>query len=551
MSVLKIKKSDGTWESINGGTSIEVDTTLTQTGKAADAKAVGDQVINLNSQIELLQNNVGNLSTLETLEKSSLVTAINEIKNNAGDSSSKIIQVVPRIIFESNGTLTATNPEKAPDIYSTTINNLLYFNQNKEYIIDYNGKTYKTKGKSLGFETMNGTYLGNIMLLFQSTLGSDNSNSSLLMLLALLLTALDGKGNIDINSILNPPADLEPFLIFNTNQEGIMFIVNDGSDVYDLRITELDIEIEEPVNTYLQSDYLQFNTTHPGYIKNKLAGIETVGIKFYDGLVGDLDLSSMSGPDNTTIYVTELGIIDQEQLSFAILPLAQQIDRLKNIYIIAKIDETYQLLPMTDANNEIHYFGNKYLIDSSATDTGEDFLVGLIEDEMIDEETNESKPIIVAFGYTRLMLPLDTPLTVEMAISKAISKEFLPAIEESDLPPTIVNYTQSYNNFILKDEENDFEYIIISRNGNLVSYCSTKNITVTTPPTKTNYKKNEVFDPTGMVVTITRQDGSVETTTNYTYPTEAFTDTKVTSIEITYQEAGRSYYATTPIKVTA
>ena len=46
MSVLKIKKPDGTWESINGstGTSIELDTTLKISGKAADAKAVGDKI---------------------------------------------------------------------------------------------------------------------------------------------------------------------------------------------------------------------------------------------------------------------------------------------------------------------------------------------------------------------------------------------------------------------------------------------------------------------------------------------------------------------------
>ena len=47
MSVLKIKKPDGTWESINNNSIIEVDTTLTQRGKAADAKAVGDKINDL------------------------------------------------------------------------------------------------------------------------------------------------------------------------------------------------------------------------------------------------------------------------------------------------------------------------------------------------------------------------------------------------------------------------------------------------------------------------------------------------------------------------
>lgn len=38
MSVLKIKKDDGTWVSIGSG----IDATLTQEGQAADAKVVGD-----------------------------------------------------------------------------------------------------------------------------------------------------------------------------------------------------------------------------------------------------------------------------------------------------------------------------------------------------------------------------------------------------------------------------------------------------------------------------------------------------------------------------
>lgn len=45
MSVLKIKREDGTWESISSGSgsSVDLDDTLTQSGKAADAKVVGDK----------------------------------------------------------------------------------------------------------------------------------------------------------------------------------------------------------------------------------------------------------------------------------------------------------------------------------------------------------------------------------------------------------------------------------------------------------------------------------------------------------------------------
>lgn len=43
MATFKIKKTDGSWEYI-GSSSVKVDTTLTQAGMAADAKAVGDAI---------------------------------------------------------------------------------------------------------------------------------------------------------------------------------------------------------------------------------------------------------------------------------------------------------------------------------------------------------------------------------------------------------------------------------------------------------------------------------------------------------------------------
>lgn len=42
MSVLKIKKQDGTWEIVGGSSNLEVDASLKLSGKAADAKAVSD-----------------------------------------------------------------------------------------------------------------------------------------------------------------------------------------------------------------------------------------------------------------------------------------------------------------------------------------------------------------------------------------------------------------------------------------------------------------------------------------------------------------------------
>ena len=60
---------------------VEVDTTLTVSGKAADAKKAGDK-------ISAVDTKVGNLSDLETTDKSSIVDAINEARGTGGGGGS-------------------------------------------------------------------------------------------------------------------------------------------------------------------------------------------------------------------------------------------------------------------------------------------------------------------------------------------------------------------------------------------------------------------------------------------------------------------------------
>ena len=102
--------------------------------------------------------------------------------------------------------------------------------------------------------------------------------------------------------------------------------------------------------------------------------------------------------------------------------------------------------------------------------------------------------------------------------------------------------------FTLIDSVNGYNYIIEMKNGNLVSRCGVSSIEVTTMPDEIEYYAGEYFDPTGMVVTATCEDGSVIEITNYTCSDNQFV-IGANTIIISYIEAGNTY--TTTITVNA
>jgi hypothetical protein len=51
----------------------------------------------------------------------------------------------------------------------------------------------------------------------------------------------------------------------------------------------------------LQADYLQFDNEHPGYIKNKLVGIESTNKLFFDGKIEDLTLTPLTNDEGETV----------------------------------------------------------------------------------------------------------------------------------------------------------------------------------------------------------------------------------------------------------
>lgn len=538
MSVLKIKKPDGTWEIIGSNNSIEVDTTLTQSGKPADAKTVGDYI--------------GNLTDLETITKTNLVSAINEVKNNSNSANGdSVIKVIPKVIYNGSGILSDMNlvSEKTTNYFGMLMPiDFPYINANKDYLITYNETEYLVK--SIALPTFANNYIGNIMIFIDREFSTRDSYEQMSSILPFLIMSSAAELGVKIDT--NTYKDL-PFVIIPDENNNMLFLVNNGEAEYNLTITELNIEIEDPINKYLQADYNQLNKKHPGFIKNKIIGIEPLDLTIFNNVVGDLSFSTIDGPDDAPVYVANLGSVSYLDFMSA---LFQAIDinepdtfLEKNLHCIIKLYETYELLYQRDQNNDELYFGNLYLIDSSAEDTKENFLIiaRMVE---VDTSIDPSGMCLQAMIYTTLNLDPSAPLEVGTALNKIIPKTFLPEISTSDIPYDCVNYKNSYPHYILRDSENNYEYVLISRNGNLLSYCRCKSIAITTPPTKTNYKYGEVFNPTGMIVTATRQDDTTEQVTNYTYPTYTLTNTSQTSITISYTEAGRTYFTTTPITVT-
>lgn len=78
-------------------------------------------------------------------------------------------------------------------------------------------------------------------------------------------------------------------------------------------------------------------------------------------------------------------------------------------------------------------------------------------------------------------------------------------------------YKTPKSGFILTDIVNGFNYAIQMVNGNLVSKLCIRSLEVTKMPNKTSYVQYELFDPTGMVVEVTYENGTVEEIDFYQY----------------------------------
>lgn len=204
---------------------------------------------------------------------------------------------------------------------------------------------------------------------------------------------------------------------------------------------------------------------------------------------------------------------------------------------VKKIIENYEESLKQDISKKVDKIDGKALSTNDYTTEEKNKLAGIedeanktiVDTELSEESTNpvENKAIHQQFGN----------------LTQAFGEE----IQRIDVLIGDQSVSQQINNpkksvaFI--DQGNGYTYVVYMYNGNLVSRTSVTSIELTTMPTKTTYATGESFDPTGMIVTATLQDGSVQELTNYTYP---LTITK-TPVIIEHQEAGKTFTIAIPI----
>ncbi len=98
----------------------------------------------------------------------------------------------------------------------------------------------------------------------------------------------------------------------------------------------------------------------------------------------------------------------------------------------------------------------------------------------------------------------------------------------------------------IKDQVNNYNYILCMRNGTLATTCAVKSISITTNPTKMTYTAGSTIDTTGMVVTATCEDNTTREITGYTCTNTVTADNP--KFTISYTEGGTT--CTTELTVT-
>lgn len=145
---------------------------------------------------------------------------------------------------------------------------------------------------------------------------------------------------------------------------------------------------------------------------------------------------------------------------------------------------------------------------------------------------------------------VDATLSVEgdAADAKAVGDAVAQLTEQKADRSELEKLNTPKESIFFIDQINGYRYIACMRDGNFITYCATKNIEITSMPSKIEYNAGDYFDSTGMVVSTVAYDGTTKEIVDYTLP-ESYLTNGTTYVEISYIDAGLIYTANVPITV--
>lgn len=217
--------------------------------------------------------------------------------------------------------------------------------------------------------------------------------------------------------------------------------------------------------------------------------------------------------DNLVCYTDgEFNIIGSELLG---CPFYIDDDGGNGLYIEAE-DENWTV-SIYEKSNIIHKLDEKYLPDSAAKTKDLEILRNEVQDKV-----------------TSIISKDDNGNTFINGDNVYVGNS--EDLENAEKLITEKNFYEPKKYLAVTDEVDGYNYIITTRNGNIISYIQTRSIEVTAMPTKTTYADNEEFNPAGMVVTAIGMDGSTREITDYTY--DVVTTSNANNFIISYNEMG-------------
>lgn len=474
------------------------------------------QVIDFKSQIQSNWDQTDN-TALDFIKNKPFVENFNSVLANSVDSLE----------------ITTSVSDKDTKIYTGIFSETQTLTQGHIYKVQINNNTYITEAKVLNLlGEYNIFYLGNISLFMRNTWGPDG-------------IFYGGKESgedycITTSSLTANEFKLNQFLTKAT-----------FSNIYTIKITDITYDLVDKYNHLFQSNWNEDNPNHHQYIINK----PFTNIKS-DILVDNMALSTYGtdGNKSFTISFLENDILfnPEDGIIFTMNGKEYDLDPLFYDLMGEEITVTYDPRSFIIAAESMPFEIYIRLISDP------NFEVSILQSIHINFNTAPDIATVISLQRTATRQIKDRyiPNPVQRLTMEANKGDYLRVASVDSLGrPTFLKPSSSplwdgKKHVVLQDEQNGYNYIIAMSNGTLISYCKATKIEITNQPTKISYTIGETFDPTGMIVTATLQDGTTREITNYIYPTSNFTSTDIKSVTISYIEAGDTFSANVAITVT-